>query len=273
MLGSSRTSLTQLGERLTACFDDPTQRPFLVAAGQGMLQVADAVDRERTLRNVWSDSSTPASLKLGILNDVFSGRINALALELTSEIISNRWSSPGDLIDAIEYAAATLLFMGAEQDNDIDRVEEELFRFGRYLAASADLQMALTDPATSAASKQEIVADLLDDKVAGITEELLVFAAGHLRGRRMSTAIDTLSEIAAVRRNRVVAEVTSAIGLTDDQIQRLTQVLTQIQGRPVVCNFIVDPTVVGGIEIRVGDEVIDGTLSTRLEQARRRLTS
>ena len=86
-------------------------------------------------------------------------------------------------------------------------------------------------------------------------------------------AVEQMSAMAAVRQDRLVAVVTSAVPLTDEQKSRLADALSRIQGKQVLINVVVDPSVVGGIQVRVGDEVIDGTLANRLEQARRRLTS
>ena len=273
MLGASRTSRADLVEKLDAIYDDPTQRPFLAEAGTGVFSVVDAAERERSLKSLWADTATSATVKEGVLAQLFGSRVPELSSDVVRSIITARWSTPDDMVDAMEAAGASLLLAAAEADGRLDRVEEELFRFGRALDASPALQMALSDPATSADRKVALVSDLLDGKADPISEELLVYLAGHLRGRRMSAGVAQLSELAAVRRGRVVAEVTSAVPLTDEQKQRLTDVLSRIQGREVLVNVTVDPSVVGGIQVRVGDEVIDGTLANRLEQARRRLTN
>lgn len=273
MLGASRISQQQVQEGLTSVYDDPTQRPFLRDAGTGVLTVVDAAERERSLRILWADTSTSDTVKDGVLAQVFGQRVPELSQQLVRDVIHQRWSHDRDMIDALEEVGASLLFMAAEDAGSLDAVEEQLFRFGRTLASNPDLQMALTNPATSGDSKAALVQDLVQDKVDPITSELLVFAAGHLRGRQMLTAIESLSQLAAVRRNRLVAEVVSAVPLTDEQKDRLSQVLSRIQGRDVLVNVTVDPAVIGGIKVRVGDEVIDGSISNRIEQARRRLTS
>lgn len=273
MLGASRTSQQQLRERLTAVYEDPTQREFLQSAGTGILTIVDATDRERSLLSLWADTSTAQSVKEGVLGQVFGQHVPQLSQDVVAGVIGSRWSSPADMVDALEEAGVSLLLMAAEADGRIDTVEGELFRFDRTLAASPDLQMALTNPATSSAVKTGIVSDLVDGKVDPITSELLVYLAGHLRGRRMQSAIGHLSDLAAVRRDRVVATVTAAVELTDEQKTRLAAALSKIHGKQVIINASVDPGVVGGIQVQIGDEVIDGTLANRIEQARRRLTS
>jgi F-type H+-transporting ATPase subunit delta len=273
MLGSSRASLESLHESLTAIYDDPTWTPFLRDAGLGVLSVVDVAAGERSLRELWSDGATSSTIKNGVLTQLFGSRIPELSMKVVQQAIDCRWSSANDLVDALEQAGEMLLLMAAERDGSLDRVEEELFRFGRVVQGSDDLQMALTDPSTPPSVKQGIVTELLDGKADRTTEDLVRYLAGHLRGRRMTQALEALSSLAAVRRDRVVAQVTAAVPLTDAQTDRLAAVLGRIQGRRVLINVIVDPSVVGGIEVRVGDDVIDGTLANRIEQARRRLTS
>jgi len=273
MLGASRTSQQQLHEQLAAVFDDPSKRSALREAGTGVLTVVDAAERERSLRTLWADTSTSEAVKDGVLTQLFGDRVPELSQEIVRDVVHQRWSNERDMIDALEEAGASLLFMGAEDAGGLDRVEEELFRFGRTVASNSELQMALTNPATSGESKAALISDLLGDRVDPITAELLVFAAGHLRGRQMLGAVEGMSHLAAVRRNRLVADVVSAVPLTDEQKSRLSEVLSRIQGREVLVNVTVDPEVIGGIKVRVGDEVIDGSISNRIEQARRRLTS
>ncbi len=273
MLGSSRTSQRDLLDRLDAIWQDDSLRPFLADSGVGVLSVVDTADHEHALRSLWSDTATAAEVKNGVLEQLFGQRIPLLAQDVAKGVIDARWSDAADMMDGLEDAGASLLFMSAEAEGRVDQVEEELFRFGRTITGSDDLQLALTDPATPPSVKQGIVQELLDGKVDFITETLLVHLSGNLRGRRMTTAIEHLSDLAAVRRNRIVAEVTSGIPLTDEQRDKLAAALSRIQGRQVLINVTVDPAVVGGIEVRIGDEVIDGTLSNRIEQARRRLTS
>lgn len=271
MLGASRASIEDLRGRLDAIYADPSQRDGLAAAGTGVLTVLDAADDERSLRDIWADHATPESVKDGVLEQLFGERIPRLSREVAKQVVSARWSSDVDMMDSLEEAGASLVLMSAEATGRLDRVEEELFRFGRAVDANADLQMALTDPATDGSTKAGIVSSLLDGKSEPVTEELLVHTAAHLRGRRIQAAITALSALAATRRDRVVAEVTAATELDDDQKRRLAAALSKIRGRTVQLNVTVDPAVIGGIQVQVGDEVIDGTLATRLQQARRRL--
>ena len=123
----------------------------------------------------------------------------------------------------------------------------------------------------STESKQAVITDLLSDKADPATIELLSFTASHLRGRRLEQSVDTLSQLAAERRDQLVAAVTAAEPLSADQERRLAAALERIYGSAVNLNVNIDPALVGGITVKIGDEVIDGSIASRLETARRRL--
>ncbi len=153
----------------------------------------------------------------------------------------------------------------------MDRVEDELFQVGSALVADGELQLVLSSPAMSTESKQAVITDLLSDKADPATIELLSFTASHLRGRRLEQSVDTLSQLAAERRDQLVAAVTAAEPLSADQERRLAAALERIYGSAVNLNINIDPALVGGITVKIGDEVIDGSIASRLETARRRL--
>lgn len=271
MIGASRTSRTLVRESVDARFD-ASDAAALAADGQSLLSFAGLLGRERTLRATLADPAMAAGAKRGLLERLLGSRVPASAVELIAQIVEQRWSTDRDMVDVLAEAGQSLLLMSAEKDGRLDRVEDELFRFGRTIDANPDLQMALTNPALDAGSKAGITRDLLAGKADPLTQTLLQTVTAELHGRPVQTAVGDLSALAAQRRGRVVAEVRSAIPLTDEQSQRLRDALGRIHHRDVQLNVTIDPSVVGGLEVRVGDDVIDGTLSTRIEAARRRLT-
>ena len=271
MIGASRTSLAALRESVNARFDG-ADAAALATDGQSLLSFAGLLGRERTLRQTLADPAMNAGAKRGLLDRLLSSRVSPFALDLIAETVAARWSNDRDMTDAMDEAGQSLLLMSAEKDGHLDRVEEEIFRFGRVIDSNPDLQMALTNPAVSEPEKTAITAQLLTGKVEPLTLNLLQNVTTELHGRPVQTAIADLSALAAQRRGRVVAEVRTAIALTDDQSARLAAALGRVHHRDVQLNVTVDPSIVGGLEVRVGDEVIDGTLSTRIEAARRRLT-
>ncbi|MSW39346.1 MAG: ATP synthase F1 subunit delta, partial [Actinobacteria bacterium] len=170
-----------------------------------------------------------------------------------------------------ESVAAQAAFMGAKSDKSLATVEDEIFRFGRIIDASAELQMALTDPSSTPATKAGIIKELFGKKVKPATLVVLTYYASHLRGRRVDSVVDHLTSLAADQTDRIVAEVKSVIDLDAKQKTRLAAVLGKITGKEVRVNVAVDPSIIGGLSIQIGDEVIDGSVTSRLEQARRSL--
>ena len=165
-----------------------------------------------------------------------------------------------------DYAEAMLAVAKAE--GRLGEVEDELFRIARVLEGSDELRNALTDPHIPASRRQQIVEDLLGDKASSVTTALVSLVVGTGRGRELPAIIDSLVAMSAKEVNKEVAEVRSAIELTDDQKQRLAAALSNRLGLEVEVKVIVDPTVLGGVIAQVGDTVIDGSVRTRLTQLR-----
>lgn len=169
-----------------------------------------------------------------------------------------------DRIDG--YAAA--LFEVARVEGSLSEVEDELFRFARTMEGNDELRSVLTDAAVPAERRQGVVQDLLGAKASPVTTNLVSFVVGAGRARDLPAIIDRLVQRAAAEKDHEVAEVRSAIPLTDDQKSRLAEALNRATGKSVEIKVVVDPDVLGGIVAQVGDIVIDGTVRTRLEQLR-----
>jgi len=269
MIGSSRDSLASLRASLDARREDAG---FASVPGD-LLAVAGVLGREKSLRQALADAGQPAGARTGIAASLFGGQVSDAALAVLGDTVAARWSSDEDLVDAVEALAAQAAFVLAEGDGSLDRVEDELFAFSRAVDTSPELQLALTNPAATAESKAALVRDLVGGTATDTTTALLAHVAGHLRGRRPAAAVEHLARLASDQRRQVLAEVRAAVDLSADQRTRLAAALSTLQGRQVRLNVIVDPEVVGGIVVRVGDDVIDGSVSSRLEQARRALSA
>ncbi len=267
MLGSSRESLAACQEGLDARRQDAG---FATLAGE-LFAIAGLLGEEKALRTTLADSGQPQSVREGLVRQVLGGRVSDLAVDVVLMAVNRRWSADADLVMAIELLADQVVFTVAESDETLDATEEEIFRFGRALDASPALQMALTDPAQSAETKAAVVGSLLGGRVTAATEQVLQYAVGHLHGRRIDSVVDDLCALAAKQREKVVAEVRVAAPLDEAQARRLADALTRLKGRTVRLNVAVDPAVLGGVHVKIGDEVIDGTVSARMEQARRAL--
>lgn len=265
MFGASRSSLSELSDWL----DEKSGAEGLDTLSADLFSVADLVGREKTLRSALADSGQPAASREALVRSLLDGRVSPLAVETVAKAAGQRWSSDEDFVAALEAVGAQSAFMVADARGDLDATEEEIFRFGRAVDASPELQMALTDPAVTAATKAAVVEDLLAGRTTDTTRAVLGFAVGHLHGRRIDSVVDDLAAAAADQRQRIVAEVRVARPLDAEQERRLASALSTLKGRQVRLNVAVDPSVLGGVHVTVGDEVIDGTVTARLEQARR----
>jgi F-type H+-transporting ATPase subunit delta len=167
------------------------------------------------------------------------------------------------------YARA--LFEVARAEGTLDEVEDELFRFARSYESSDALRNALTDEKIPAAKRQAIVEDLLGGKATSTTTQLVSMVVGSGRGRDLPAIVDKLVARASSAKNLEVAEVRTAVALTDDQQTRLAAALTNATGKQLNLKVVVDPSVIGGIVATVGDTVIDGSVRTRIDQLKSRL--
>jgi F-type H+-transporting ATPase subunit delta len=167
------------------------------------------------------------------------------------------------------YAAA--LFEVARAEGTLDEVEDELFRFARSFESNDELRNALSDETIPASRRQGIVEDLLGSRANPTTVQLISMVVGSGRSRDLTAIVDRLVERAAQAKNLAVAEVRAAVPLSEDQQDRLKAAVANATGKDVTIKVVVDPSVIGGLVVTVGDTVIDGTVRTRLDQLKSRL--
>jgi F-type H+-transporting ATPase subunit delta len=168
--------------------------------------------------------------------------------------------------DELIAGYAEALFKVVQAEGELDRVEDELFRFGKLLETNHELKQALSDQSIDKIQRVKVLDELLSDKVSPHTLGLLAFVVEQGRARQLPQILKGLSDLAAEARNSVVAEVRSAIPLDEKQRKELAAALSKATGKKVEVKVLVDPSVIGGIVAKVGDTVIDGTVRRRLEQ-------
>jgi F-type H+-transporting ATPase subunit delta len=168
--------------------------------------------------------------------------------------------------DELITGYAEALFKVVQAEGELDRVEDELFRFGKLLETNHELKQALSDQSIDKIQRVKVLDELLSDKVSSHTLGLLAFVVEQGRARQLPQILKGLSDLAAEARNSVVAEVRSAIPLDAKQRKDLAAALSKATGKKVEVKVLVDPSVIGGIVAKVGDTVIDGTIRRRLEQ-------
>ena len=169
------------------------------------------------------------------------------------------------------YAEAVLFI--AEAEGALGKVEDELFAFARDMEANGPLREALTDPALPAENRKGVIRDLLNDRAHPVTLNLIGFLVESGHARDLGDIADAVAALAAQRRRHEVAEVRTAVDLTAEQRERIAAALAVATGHDIEIKVIVDPTVIGGLVARVGDEVFDGSVASRLTNAKQQLGS
>ncbi|HYH73976.1 MAG TPA: F0F1 ATP synthase subunit delta [Nocardioides sp.] len=269
MRGSSRGS----AKAVQAAFDTALAGdPAWETVAEELFAVTGVVDGSASLRRALADPSREAKDKAGLARSLFGGKIGETTTGLVAEVAGSRWSAERDLADTLESLAVQTLLAAAERERRIDRVEDELFRFERIVAGNPGLRDTLSSRNTDGPGKATLVHGLLEGKAAPETVRLVEQAVRAPRGRRLDRVMEAYLELASRRREELVALVTVAAPLTEQQHARLSSALEAHYGKPVTLQLVEDPAVMGGIRIQVGDEVVDGTVLRRLDEARRHVT-
>ncbi len=234
-----------------------------------LASVAKLLVAEPILARHLAEASGETEAKKQLLQRLLAGKVSDTTLEVLNTAASVRWSLTSDLVDAVEHIARLSLLTRAERDGQADEVEEQLFRFSRVLDAQPQLTSLLGDYSKPAQGRVELVRKVMsqDHGANATATALLAQTVDLLRGKRADEAVLALAQLAVARRGEIVAQVSAATDLSDAQRSRLDQLLARIYNHPVSVQLNIDPDVLGGLSVAVGDEVIDGTLSSRLAAA------
>jgi F-type H+-transporting ATPase subunit delta len=270
MLAASRESLAEATERLDEVVAG-ADADALRVLGDELFAVLELFTHERVLRRHLTDPGTPAEARDRLAHGLLDGKVGGPAVDVVAGLARDRWSASVDLLDALETLARRAVLVQAERDGGLEDVEDELFRFGRILDAQPKLMELLSDDMAPVDGRIALLDGLVADKVTPVTRQLLDATVRVPRGRSLEFVVGRLAELAAAMRDRSVARVTAAAPLTDTQERRLAQTLSTIFGRSVSVQVELDPDLLGGLVIRVGDEVIDGSVAARLARARQQL--
>jgi F-type H+-transporting ATPase subunit delta len=270
MQGTSRESLAGAQDRLEALV---RQQPAAgrAAVGDALIAVTALLDSNAGLRRALTDPSREGSDKAALVSRLLDGQVPPEVVDLVAGLARSRWSRARDVADALEQLATSSVLAAAQANDRLDTVEDELFRFGRTVYGAPALRDALTDRSIAGERKAALVEDLLRGKVTDETLRLARQAVLAPRGGRLDATLEEYGRIAAERREQRVAHVVVASPLDESQRDRLAAALSRQQGHPVHLNVDVDPDVLGGMRVEIGDEVLDGTVARRLEDARRAL--
>jgi F-type H+-transporting ATPase subunit delta len=263
--GASAEALAGLAERLE---DEIGSNQSAAALGDELFTVSRLFRTEAALRRYATDASLAAETKQGMVQQVFADRVSDKTLELLTDAAGRRWTLSRDLPDVLERLSeiAVVRSAGAKAG----QVTDELFALSGIVDGNPQLRDALSDPGRSVDDKAALLDSLLDGKALAATVTL---AKQSLAGtyRTMTAALASYRRVAAETQGETVATVRVARPLTAADEGRLAELLSSQYDTTVPLNVVVDPEVLGGLRVEIGDEVIDGTIASRLDDARRRL--
>jgi F-type H+-transporting ATPase subunit delta len=254
---------------------------FDQAAGRGQRaidQVADELEQfarllltEVRLRKALADPGLPPEPKQALLTELGQGRLDDATVELLATAATRQRVRLRDFPGLLAALAAMAAFTAADKAGQLEQLEGELFFVGTLVEQQPRVRSALTNPGLPVANKRALVADLLQGRVGRRAAALADLLVELNEGHDVDTVAKEWAEAAAARRNRVVAEVRSAVELDARRQARLAEALTRVIGRPVVLQVTVDKAILGSVVVRVGDELFDGSIRSRLDQAREAL--
>jgi len=269
--GPGRTGAGSTGVARTGAAAPGTGTSLAATVGDELFAVLHLLDSEPGLRRALADPSKPADEKGAIVVALLHGKVTPATEELVAATVRAQWAGPADMTDALEQLAVEAFAIAAEESGQLDDLEDELFRFSRVVASEPELRAALSEPVLPDEGKRGLVNTLLADKVTPVTLRLVTEMSLHPRGRPLVVSLDMCTRIAAERRQRLIAVVRTATDLSAEQRRRLADALAGIYGHEVYVNIVIDPEVMGGMTIQVGDELIDASVASRLAAVRRKL--
>ena len=264
---SLATALADLETKL------PTASLTLADELFGILRIVDA---SAGLRRAMTDPSRESEDKSALVQRLLAGKASSDAIEIVSRLVQLRWADARNVSDALETLAATVAIAVAERSGGesglggLERLEDDLFSFNRAVEDSHELQAALSEPQASPEAKRALALKL----ARGASEEarlLIGQAAAVPRGLKATELIKRFAALAAKRQQRWIAEVEVARPLRDDQFERLQSGLNRLYGRELKITTTVDPQLLGGVRVTVGDEVLDASTLARLTELRRQV--
>jgi F-type H+-transporting ATPase subunit delta len=269
MRGISRESFAAAQDRLEALLRAPSTD--LSALSSDLFGITGVLAGSAGLRRALTDPARSGEAKAEMITRLLDGKVGGDALDLVAGLARARWGAAGDLTDAVESLGVEAALAQAERNGRLESVEDELFRFARTISGDVGLRDAFSSRTEGAERKRQLVSTLLGRQVGPESLALAEQAAAAPRGLRTERVLERFVAAAAVRRQQLVAEVVSAVPLGTTERDRLTAALQRIYGRAIQIHADVDPAVTGGLRVQVGGETVDGTIASRVDDARRRL--
>lgn len=269
MHATSRESLAGLRARFERATSSWPAEQVQQVAGE-LAAMGRLLAGQLALRRALANPAAAQDDRSTLLETVLGGKVSGTALQVANDAVRNSWSVPSDLVDTLLELSNEAYLVGAEKDGIIDDVEDQLFRFGRILDASGELEQALGQRGVPVEQRLQLLDGLIGDRVQPVTRTLLDGVLRSGRSASILAGVEDLVELAARRRSRSVAVVSAPTELTQQQQDRLAATLATVYGRPIAVSVTVDPALLGGLKVQVGDDIIDGSVADKLAELKRR---
>ena len=269
MAGVSSESLSAAQAALEAKLPTAT-----LSLAEDLFGILGILDGNPGLLRALTDPAREGKDKAALVSQLLAGKASADAVAIAAGLASARWGSARDIVDALETLAASVAIAVAENQGlgpaGLEALEEDLFRFNRVVGSNHELQRALDDSRASAEARSALALGVVPG-IGEVARLLVAQAVAAPRGLKPVALVQRFLELVAKRQQRWIAQVSVTRPLTAQQSHRLQAGLDNLYGRKLKINVTVDPTLVGGVRVAVGDEVVDATAATRLAELRRRL--
>lgn len=246
------------------------RQPASEALADELFAIVEALGAQPALRRALTDPSTPDEARQQLTQSLFGERVSGAAVAILSDAARARWGTSGAFVAALERQGVRALLRAAQDAGQLDELEAQLFKVERLVDANRELRGALGDRRVPLEGREELLGGLLTDKVLPAVARLARRAVAA-RQRTFDLTVEGYLTAAAELRERAVATVTVAQALTAEQEERLRAALVRQVGRDVNVHVVIDPTVIGGVRVSLGDEIIEGTVAGRLTDAQRKL--
>lgn len=271
MHAASREALEQTRSALQSTLTaDPAGGATGAKIGAELFEVVAVLEANRTLRVAVADTAASVEVRQDLVRGVFGWKVDQTTLDVVLAAVAQDWSNPRELREGLNLIGREALLRSAEAQDQLQTVEDELFRLGRIVAGDPTFEQALADGSVESGRRRALLAEVLYGKVTAVTEALASQAIARPDGMPADDFLD-ISRQAAELRGRSVAVVTSAEPLSEQQSADLRGRLTSMYGREIAIHNDVDAALLGGVVVRVGDEIIDGSVAGRIDALRRTL--
>lgn len=244
----------------------------LKAMAHDMLRVTDTLDANSQLRRIVTDPAADPEAKAQLIDNVFRGKIHDDVVDLAMGMARAHWSDEDDFAASIGRIAAFAVMDDAERKGKLVQLADEMFAVEQFLTKERRLRDAFSDKLKTPEQRMKLVTDVFEGHLSEHTLLMLKRMVWAPRHAGVISALRTHTQIAAERRDRQVAVITAAMPLTEEQMEKVERILASRYGMNVQIHVRIDPEIVGGMRIVIGDDIVDGTLSSRLAAIQRDLT-